>query len=403
MKELIIVGGGFAGLKAALSANYEIKQNKGEVQLTLISPNDFLVIRPRLYEQNPEKMKALLQPILEAVGINFVQGTVNNINTAQTQISVQMTKQLEMEMSYDSLILAAGSILNNPPIPGIDAHSWNIDSYEAAIDFDSQLLKVASLPNLAGHNRFIILGAGITGIELATELRSRIQAHSNPETAAAAEIYLIDQADNLGPAPTAPSKGIFEDALAQTNVTVKLGRTITNITATSVTLDDGEEIEAATVIVTTGLRANPLAELLDLELDPAGRLAVDTSLRVKGIKNIFAAGDIAAAHTDETHMAAMSCQHAMPMGAHAGYNAARSLLGLPHRKYAQPDYRTCIDLGESGALLTSGWDRIPEKSGPEVTAIKSKINQELIYPPAGNGERIMAFSHIDAQWADSRE
>ena len=55
MKELVIVGGGFAGLKAALSANYEIKQNKGEVQVTLISPNDFLVIRPRLYEQNPEK------------------------------------------------------------------------------------------------------------------------------------------------------------------------------------------------------------------------------------------------------------------------------------------------------------------------------------------------------------
>jgi NADH:ubiquinone reductase (H+-translocating) len=403
MKELVIVGGGFAGLKAALSANYEIKQNKGEVQVTLISPNDFLVIRPRLYEQNPEKMKAPLQPILEAVGINFVQGRVTKINPAQTQISVQMTRQLEIEMSYDNLILAAGSVLNNPPIPGVETHSWNIDSYEAAVDFDSHLLKVARFPNSPGHNRFVILGAGITGIELAAELRSRIQAHSNPETAEAAEIYLIDQADTLGPGPTAPSKEIFEDALSQAKVIVKLGQTITNITARSVTLNTGEEIETASVIVTTGLRANPLAELINLELDPTGRLMVDGSLRVKGIKNIFAAGDIAAAYTDETHLAAMSCQHAMPMGAHAGYNAARSLLSLPHRKYAQPDYRTCIDLGESGALLTSGWDRIPEKSGSEVKAIKYKINQEMIYPPEGNDEQIMAFSHVDAQWVDSRE
>jgi NADH:ubiquinone reductase (H+-translocating) len=403
MKELIIVGGGFAGLKAALSANYEIKQNKGEVQVTLISPNDFIVIRPRLYEQNPEKMKAPLQSILEAVGINFVQGKVTKINRAQTQISVQMTRQLEIEVSYDNLILAAGSVLNNPPIPGIEIHSWNIDTYEAAVDFDSHLLKVASFPNSPGHNRFVILGAGITGIELATELRSRIQAHSNPETAKAAEIYLIDQADTLGPAPTEPSKDVFEGALAQANVTVRLGQTITNITAGSVTLDTGEVIETASTIVTTGLRANPLAELLGLELDPKGRLTVDDSLRIKGVKNIFAAGDIAAAYTDDTHLAAMSCQHAMPMGAHAGYNAARSLLGLPHRKYAQRDYRTCIDLGESGALLTSGWDRIPEKSGPEVKAIKCKINQEMIYPPEGNRERIMAFSHIDAQWVDSRE
>jgi len=156
------------------------------------------------------------------------------------------------------------------------------------------------------------------------------------------------------------------------------------------------------VIVTAGLRANPLAELLNVELDNLKRLPVDASLRVKGFKNIFAAGDMAAAYVDADNLALMSCQHAMPMGAHAGFNAARSLLGLPHRKYKQPDYRTCIDLGETGALFTTGWDREVEMTGQDAKALKRKINEELIYPPEGTAEQIMAVSHIDAQWVDSK-
>ncbi len=402
MSELIIIGGGFAGLKAALSAAYESKQKAGAVNVTLISPRESLVIRPRLYQSNPEQMAIPLQPILDAVGINFVQGMVSKIDTQQRRVFVNVTKLLEIELSYDGLILAAGSVLNSLPILGINHHSWNIDTIEAAVQFDDHLLKVARLPNHPGHNRFVILGAGITGIELATELRSRILAHSNKTTADAIEIILIDQAENIGPAPTANSEEIFKQALEKAGVTVKLGQTITEVTPTSVTLDSGEKIETASVIVTAGLRANPLAELLNVELDNLKRLPVDASLRVKGFKNIFAAGDMAAAYVDADNLALMSCQHAMPMGAHAGFNAARSLLGLPHRKYKQPDYRTCIDLGETGALFTTGWDREVEMTGQAAKALKRKINEELIYPPEGTAEQIMAVSHIDAQWVDSK-
>jgi len=403
MSELVIIGGGFAGLKAALSAAYENKEHNGDIQISLISQNDSLVIRPRLYQNDPAAMKVALEPILEPLGINFIQGIVSEIDPSNKRVAINKSPLLEISVNYNQLVVAAGSVVKTPPVPGLAEHSFNIDSYEAAIEFDNHVLKAARLPDMAGHNCFVILGAGITGIELATELRSRIAAHSNAETAGNIEIVLIDQANHIGPTPESNAQAVYEQALQEANVTVKLGQTITEVSRTSVTLADGEQIETASVIVTAGLQANPLADLFDVDKDDLGRLIVDDSLRVKGIKNIFAAGDIAAAATDADHVTLMSCQHAMPMGAHAGYNAAHSMLGLPHRKFSQPNYLTCIDLGLSGGLLTKGWDRQVEKTGDEAKALKKNINKNRIYPPAGSAENILAHSHIDAQWADSRE
>jgi len=402
MKQLLIVGGGFAGLKAALSAAYEIKENDGDVEITLISDNDFLVIRPRLYQANPAEMKVPLQPTLDPIGVNFIQGRVKEIDTAGKTIAISITKHLTTEVRYDRLILAAGSVLQTLPVSDIEKHSWNIDSYETAVAFDDHLLKVARLPKLPGHNRFVIIGGGMTGIELATELRSRLRAHADQATADAAEILLIDQAHSIGPLPAETTAEIFEQALQDAKVTVMLGRTLSEITPTSVTLDNGEEIETASVVITAGMRANPLTDLLNRDQDQFGRLTVDGSLKVNETTDIYAAGDIASAHIDADKLALMSCQHAMPMGAHAGYNAARDLMDLPPRAYEQPNYVNCIDLGESGGVLTKGWDRELAMSGPDAKDLKRKINEDFIYPPSGDAAEILAKAHIDAQWGSER-
>ncbi len=145
MKELIIVGGGFAGLKAALTAAFKNKENDGNINITLVSQNDFLVMRPRLYESNPEKMRVPFHPMLDTLGINFVEGLVSKIVPTEHTILIKMTRVLEMEISYDQLILAAGSVSKSLSIPGLKEHSWNINSYQAAIALDGHLLKVARL------------------------------------------------------------------------------------------------------------------------------------------------------------------------------------------------------------------------------------------------------------------
>ncbi len=105
-------------------------------------------------------------------------------------------------------------------------------------------------------------------------------------------------------------------------------------------------------------------------------------MRIQDIKNCFAAGDVAAATTDGSNMALLSCQHAMPQGRVAGNNAIADLLGKDHVKYEQEKFVTCIDLGSWGALYAEDWDQRVANIKEEAKKIKLFINHDRIYPPS---------------------
>src|SRR5215813_8523108 len=90
MKRLLIIGAGFAGMYAATSAA-RLRDLQGvspdELEIALIAPEPFLVIRPRLYETNPETMKAPLTELFQAIDVRYVQGKVQTINTRSNSIS----------------------------------------------------------------------------------------------------------------------------------------------------------------------------------------------------------------------------------------------------------------------------------------------------------------------------
>ena len=163
-----------------------------------------------------------------------------------------------------------------------------------------------------------------------------------------------------------------------------------------VTSRDGERIDSHTVIWTGGMRASALTQQIPGQRDRFGRLQVDSSLRVlsSSVRDIFAAGDTALAATDgHGNHALMSCQHATPLGRFAGHNAAADLLAIPPKPYAQPAYGTCLDLGPWGAVVTEGWGREVRLTGSVAKAVKSNINQAVIYPP--KADRAEAFAAAD--------
>ena len=107
--------------------------------------------------------------------------------------------------------------------------------------------------------------------------------------------------------------------------------------------------------------------------------------------DIYAAGDTARAATDELgNFSAMSCQHAIPLGRHAGNNAAADLIGVAPRVYSQPKYVTCLDLGAWGAVYTEGWDRQLKLVKAEAKELKTQINTVWIYPPAADRRAALA-------------
>jgi NADH dehydrogenase len=116
-------------------------------------------------------------------------------------------------------------------------------------------------------------------------------------------------------------------------------------------------------------------------------------LLIPGFEGAFAAGDVASAYTDTRHKTLLSCQHAIQLGRYAGYNAVRVLCDKATKVSEQAFYATCLDLGDWGALFTTGWDRVADKTGAEGKAMKQMINTQWIYPPseAATREEIFAF------------
>lgn len=396
MQHLVIVGGGFAGLWAALVAAREAIHHGRELNVTLVSRDSFLTLRPRLYERDPESLRTALLPVLQPVGVNLMVGTVVQIDSHAKSLEIATPEGARL-LRYDRLILATGSRLKTPDIPGLAEHGWSIDDYEAAIDFDAHLRDVTRTSEAPGHNCFVVLGAGFTGIELATELRSRIEAHGGSETAAGARVVMIDRNDAVGATLGANPRPVIEAALQDARIETRLGATVRAVDEQAVHLGSGERIETRSVISTAGLQASPLAGLLPVERDEVGRLPTDAMLRVEGMNGVYAAGDIARAYVDGQNLALMSCQHALFMGRAAGFNASHDLLGLPLRPYRQPQYVTCLDLGASGAVFTRGWEREVAMTGDEAKKLKRYINCERIYPPQGDRAAILAAADIDAR------
>ncbi len=384
-----MVGGGFAGFWAAVAAR---RVDEG-AEVLVVSPLEHLVMRPRLYEAAPETLAEPLAPLLALIEAELVVDSATAVPADRPVVSLASGT----ELAYDALVVATGSGLRRPPFPGAaDCHS--IDSWSDARRFDRALAALALVedppPVVA------VVGAGFTGIELALELADRFEAHGRPADAPAPRVVLIDREPvagaELGPGP----RPAIEAALAEAGVELRLGAAISSVTGevpSTVHLADGRSVAADLVVLCTGMVASPLAAALGAPVDGLGRVVVDRHLRVPGRDRVFAAGDVASADTGDGHLALQSCQHALRLGPVAGENAARALLGQPLVPYEQPAYVTCLDLGRSGGVFTTGWEREPSLMGAEAAALKRRINTQVIYPDVSGGrEGLLAQSVIGA-------
>jgi NADH:ubiquinone reductase (H+-translocating) len=297
-------------------------------------------------------------------------------------------------LSYDRLVVATGSRLFRPNIPGLAEHGFSVDSLNDAVALDKHLHGLAERPAVNGRDTVVVAGGGFTGIEAATEIPARLREILGPN--ARTRVVIFDRNTAIAPDMGASARPVIEEALRKVGVETRLGAGVAALDETGVTLSSGEHIETETVIWAAGIRAAPLTAQIPAERDNFGRLLVDRCLQVPGVQGVFAAGDAArAACDDEGNYALMSCQHATRMGAFAGNNAAAELLGVPTRPYHQKAYVTCLDLGEAGALFTRGWERKVELVGDIAKKTKREINTLWIYPP--KAERALALASADPE------
>ncbi|MBE3463386.1 NAD(P)/FAD-dependent oxidoreductase [Enterobacter cloacae complex sp. I1] len=392
-KQILIVGSGFAGMWAAVSAaRLSEQQGNSSLEIAVLAPLPELRVRPRFYEEKVSTLVAPLTDLFAELDITFIAGHAEQIDTTAKTVLYRMSNGAHATASYDRLILATGSQTKRPPIAGLADYAFDIDQLESAQVFERHLDSLALRPSTPERNTVVVCGGGFTGIELATELPARLRARFGDNTEI--KIVVVERGPVIG--------GRYSDALRKTiaeasealGVEWRLKSEVEAIDAHGVTLKNGERIAAATVVWTAGVEANPLSLQIDGERDSQGRLVVTETLQVPAHPDVYATGDMAHAKTDDAgNTALMTCQHAIQLGKFAGHNAAASLLNVAPYPYRQVNYVTCLDLGAWGAVYTEGWEQAVKSVRDEAKKIKIAITNELIYPPLA--DKTVAFAAAD--------
>ena len=390
MARIVVLGAGFAGLWAAIGAarkREEIGAAGTDIEIHVVDRNPYHNIRVRNYEVDLSEVALPLRQLLDPIGVSHGIGEVEAIDPARREISLA-TSGGDETLAYDRLVLALGSEVMRPDIPGLAEHAFDVDTYAAALRLEDHLNSLGRSASSPGRSTIVVVGAGFTGIEVAAEMPDRL---ARAGITGSRRVILVDSNPAVGASIGAHARPVIATALASLDVETRLGVRVVSVEAAGLRLSSGEFIPTGTVIWCAGMRASPLSASFPDARDRLGRLLVDPLMRVADVGGVFAAGDVASSVVDGLHPTVMSCQFARPMGRIAGHNVVADLAGLPMLPLRIDWYVTVLDLGGWGALYTEGWDREVRATGAAAKATKQTINRKRIYPPlSGRKDELFA-------------
>ncbi|QSQ17988.1 NAD(P)/FAD-dependent oxidoreductase [Myxococcus landrumensis] len=354
MPHVVILGGGFAGLRAAQQLV------KAPVRLTLVDRHNHHLFQPLLYQVatatlSPSEIAAPLRSLLGPHGVSVLLADVTGVDPEHKRVLLS-----DGELKYDYLIIATGathSYFGNdhwaPFAPGLK-------SIEDAVEIRRRVLVAYELAERETDPRirrsllnFVIIGAGPTGVEMAGSLaeisRSSLPGDFKNIDTRDARIILIEGMDKVLPVYPDDLTVKARRTLEKLGVEVRTGARVTNIDATGVYIGD-EYIEARTVIWAAGVAASPVARSLGVPLDRAGRVTVTPELTVPGREDIFVVGDLASLKQSDGTPVPGLAPAAMQEGKHAARNILHRLRGQPMVPFEYWDRGSYAVIGRGHAV-----------------------------------------------------
>ena len=172
VSDVVVLGSGFAGLWAALGAARRIDElgvAPGEVNITVVSSLPYHDIRVRNYEADLTACRIPLRDVLDPVGVGHIAADVTAIDPGSCTVATSLGTR-----AYDRLVMALGSRVVKPDVPGLREFGFDVDTYDGALRLQRHLVEVASSLHTLAAATAIVVGAGLTGIETACELPARL-------------------------------------------------------------------------------------------------------------------------------------------------------------------------------------------------------------------------------------
>ncbi|MET7354329.1 MULTISPECIES: NAD(P)/FAD-dependent oxidoreductase [Streptomyces] len=365
MREIVIVGGGYAGFYAAWGL--EKRLGTAEARITVVDPRPYMTYQPFL----PEVTAGSVEARHAAVSLRrhlrrarLVAGTVTAIRHADRTITVRPAKGADYELSYDTLVVTAGAVTRTFPIPGLAQHAIGLKHVEEAVAIRDRLMtafdQAASLPPGAERRRLLtvtFVGGGFSGVEgfgellsLATAMLKSYQELSSDELS----FHLVEARGRILPEVGDKPGAWVVRSLERRGAHVHLNTQIRSLADGHVVLSNGEEFDSALVVWTAGNASNPVVHNhSDLPIDERGLLVVRPDLRVgtdsELVSDAWAAGDDAAvpdlASTVPGAHTVPNAQHAVRQGRRLAKNIVADLRGRRIKNYRHSSLGVVATLG----------------------------------------------------------
>ncbi|MGZ4675801.1 MAG: NAD(P)/FAD-dependent oxidoreductase [Acidimicrobiia bacterium] len=336
--QVVIVGGGFGGISAAMALAHQ------PVEVTIVDRHNFHTFSPLLYQVAtaglaPDDIAPNLRGIVQrAPNVEARMTAVRGVDFDRREVLVDGAPPIP----YDVLVLAAGAVTNDFGIPGVEEHAIPLKTIADATHLRSTVLRRFEDANADaslvddGRLTFVVAGGGPTGVELSgalAELFTKVLARDFKHLdIRRARVVLVEMSDHLLGGFSSTSQDEAKRELEQRGVEVRLGTTIVKVAADAVHLGDGSVIPTATVVWAAGVKANPLGADLGLPLTRRGEITVAADLTLPGHPEVFVIGDLAAA----TDRDGAPLPQLAPVAIQAGRHVARTIIRRQAGKRTKP-------------------------------------------------------------------
>jgi NADH dehydrogenase len=350
---VVVLGGGFGGIYTTIGLDKAAKDL--DLDVTLINRDNFFLFTPMLSEiaTGGVDTRHSVNPIRRMFKrTRFIEGEIERIDFTSRCVAVQLPSDEVTEIPYDHLVFALGSVPNYFNIPGVEEHSISLKTLADAIVVRNQVIQRLEVADVcepskrAGLLTFVVAGGGLAGIELAGDLNDYIRgaARSYPNVSPFDIRVIILEAGPRLMAELSSSLAEFaRRKLIERGVDVRVNTPVERATETAVTAG-GVEIPTSNLYWTAGIAPTPFVEHLGIPLE-RGRIPTDQAMRVEGLPNVWALGDIARIPDGNGGFYPATAQHAVREGNRLALNIVRVLKGLEPKPF---HYRTM------GMLATVG-------------------------------------------------
>ncbi|MEV6982823.1 NAD(P)/FAD-dependent oxidoreductase [Sphaerisporangium sp. NPDC051017] len=349
-KHILIVGGGYVGLYTGLRLQRGLRKElaSGSVRITVIDPQSYMTYQPFLPEAaagnlSPRHVVTPLRRVLPKVRI--LNGKVTKVHHENKTATFVPNSGPSEEIAYDVIVMAAGSISRTLPIPGLADAAIGFKTVGEAIALRNRVLALFDRADSTEDEQvrrraltFVVVGAGFAGVEALAELedmgRDAVKYYDSLSEKDLRWV-LVEASDRILP-EVGPEMGRWTlEELRERGIEVKMETLLKSCVGGNVVLSDGEEFESATIVWTAGVKPSPVVNAGDLPLDERGRVKTSTKLTVVGVKDAFAAGDVAGVPdmTNPGQYCAPNAQHAVRQAKVLADNIVRGIRGLPLEDY----------------------------------------------------------------------